>query len=116
MWNVLEQRIPVPHILNDANLTDPGYIPSIEGLDGAFADLKRYGDYRAYPIDDSISVDTDQMHSNSRLVGRSVWNTRWLLIIPGVSLHSDADYGLDQFIEHVDDIKLIFETYSHEGN
>ena len=52
----------------------------------------------------------------SRLVGRSVWNTRWLLIIPGGTFHYDADHGLDTFIENVKDIKLFFQTYAISGN
>jgi len=52
----------------------------------------------------------------SRLVGRSVWNTRWLLIIPGGTFHYDSNHGLDTFIENVKDIKLFFQTYAISGN
>jgi hypothetical protein len=49
-------------------------------------------------------------------VGRSVWNTGWTLIIPGRTLNTDPDEGLDRFIEQVSDIKLVFETYGFSGN
>ena len=69
-------------------------------------------------------------YTNSRLIGRSVWNTRWLLVIPGGTLLQDADDGLERFIhgrelspgsgsfdnEGVKDIKLLFQTYSYSGN
>jgi hypothetical protein len=66
--------------------------------------------------------------NNARLIGRSVWNTRWILIIPGGTLISDAKLGIDRFIHGsqfapgvwdengVKDIKLIFQTYSYSGN
>ncbi len=62
------------------------------------------------------------MTFNSRLVGRSVWNTQWVLIIPAGTLNSDRDDALDRFINGADgtngvtDIKLHFKTYSYEGN
>ena len=117
-WNVVQQRIPVPFVINDANLNDPNYIPSIDSLSGTFGDLQRFGDFRAYD-----STATDPFVSDTRLVGRSVWNTRWLLIIPGASLNADPDTGLKNFIggwepddaDGVQDIQIQFQTYSHEG-
>ena len=56
------------------------------------------------------------MVSDSRLIGRSVWNTRWLLIIPAGTLHSDRQRALDTFINGVSDIKVFFQTYAYSGN
>jgi len=115
-WNVVEQRIPAPYVINESDLADPRYIPSVHGTSGSFAEVRRFGDFRAYPDSGGTAVDTAQLTGDSRLIGRSVANSKWLLIIPGATLHADPDYGLDQFIEHVEDIKLVFETYSHSGN
>ena len=52
---------------------------------------------------------------DTRLVGRSIWNTRWVLIIPGATLHADPEVGLDRFVDQVTDIKLIFDTYGQSG-
>jgi len=65
---------------------------------------------------------------DTRLIGRSVWNSRWLLIIPGLTFLSDPDEGLDSFIHGqqipgsderdkngVKDIKLFFQTYALSG-
>ena len=119
-WNVVEQAIPVPFILNDSDLTDPDYIPSIHSLNGSFADIRRFGDFRVYHTAGGTMIDADEMTATSRLVGRSVWNTRWLLIIPASTFHADPTTGLNKFIGDegtpgVSDIKLVFETYSHEG-
>jgi hypothetical protein len=65
---------------------------------------------------------------DSRLVGRSVWNTRWLLIIPAGALNADSQEGIAVFIHGlknangqrsgvgVTDIKLLMQTYSYSGN
>jgi len=53
---------------------------------------------------------------NNRLVGRSVWNSQWKLVIPGRTLLNDANDGLDRFIRTVTDIQLNFTTYSYSGN
>ena len=49
-------------------------------------------------------------------IGRSIWNSHWKLIIPGQTLLSNPQQGLDRFVHTVDDIKLHFVTYSYSGN
>ena len=51
-----------------------------------------------------------------RLIGRSVWNSKWKLIIPGKTLLADPNQGLARFINSVKDIHLYFITYSYSGN
>ena len=114
-WKVIHQRIPVPFTINQSHLSDVDFIPSIHSLNGSFMDLQRFGDFRAYPTLDGTTSSSDQMHADSRLVGRSLWNTRWLLIIPGASLSADPEAGLQRFVNTVTDIELQFETYSNEG-
>ena len=55
-------------------------------------------------------------YTNNRLVGRSVWNSQWKLVIPGCNLLNDPKEGLDRFIQTVTDVKLHFVTYSYSGN
>jgi hypothetical protein len=69
---------------------------------------------------DPCTVTTDD--------GRSVWNTRWLLIIPAGTLHTDRNEGIQRFINGalrtdgtrdgngVSDIKIFFQTYAYSGN
>jgi hypothetical protein len=90
--------------------------------------VRRHSDFRAYH--DSGYLNESEMQYDTRLIGRSVWNSRWLLIIPGRSLLYDPDEGLDTFIHGprsfsnpdvrtesgISDIKLFFETYSYGGN
>jgi hypothetical protein len=92
------------------------FTPLLDSLNG------RIGSTRAAtPVSGPITTPrprwiTTSWCSDSRLVGRSVWNTEWVMIIPGLTLNSDPDEGLDRFISQVTDIQLIFQTYGHTGN
>ncbi|MCW1883829.1 hypothetical protein OKA04_03760 [Luteolibacter flavescens] len=108
-WKVVEQKIPAPMPATSSQLTTSGYIPLLDGLNGRFGDARKFSDFRAYP--DSVEEPTTDI----RLLGRSIWNTQWLLIIPGATLNADPNVGLDRFVDQVSDIKLIFDTYGQSG-
>ena len=132
-WNVVDQRIPVPLPLNQSALRNPQWIPTRDSLNGTLAEIRRYSSFRAFH---NAGFSVDEMTRDSRLVGRSVWNTRWMLIIPGGTFLSDQTEGLDTFIHGlrltdgtatdsrgnkrdgngITDIKLSFETYAISGN
>jgi len=124
-FNVLDQVLPVPFPLGGASLADPHWLPAMDASYASSAAIRRHGSIRAYH--DSGVFNEAELTRNSRLVGRSVWNTRWLLIIPAGTLHSDREEGLARFIDGeslpngtrdgngVKDIKLFFQTYSFEG-
>ena len=124
-WKILDQSLPVPFPLSGAALSHPNWIPGNDSLIGLFGDLRRYARFRAYH--DSGNFNPAETISDSRLIGRSVWNTRWLLIIPAGTLHGDRQEGLDRFIHGalfngvrdgngVSDIKIFFQTYAYSGN
>jgi hypothetical protein len=54
--------------------------------------------------------------TNSRLIGRSVWNSEWKIVIPGNTLLEDPEEGLRRLIRTLEDIQLHFITYSYSGN
>jgi hypothetical protein len=112
-WDVVDQRIPVPFPITSADLQNPDWIPQFDSLDGSFTDIRKNSAFRAY-VD--AAFDTTEFDESTRLVGRSVWNTQWVLIIPGAYLLNDAAAGLNGFIKSVSDIKLYFQTYSQSGN
>ena len=109
LWKVVDQRIPVPFPAQTAELDQAGWIPLLDSLDGRLGDSRRFSSFRAYH-DGSSVVDMDELVADSRLIGRSVWNTDWLLIIPGRVLNADPEEGSGRFIEQVSDIKLVFQT------
>lgn len=122
-FKVLDQVLPVPYPIGNGDLDSPYWIPSVDGLDGQLQAIRRHGRLRAYH--DSGEFSEDEVNSDSRLIGRSVWNTKWMLIIPGSTFGSDSTEGLETFINGVDDgsgvrdgngvkdIKIFFETYAY---
>ncbi len=113
-WVVEDQAIPLPfNIANSGFSTNRGFISSDSLTEPAFT-LRKHQAFRAVP--DGTNFSSDPGFTNSRLIGRSVWNTRWKLVIPGNTLLSDPDTGLQTFIDTVTDIKLHLETYSYSGN
>jgi hypothetical protein len=138
-WNVVDQRIPTPLPITPAQLTNPDWHPFTGSTSGYFDEIRKFSSFRAFP--DSVGTTRDDIISSSRLVGRSAWNTKWVLIIPNASLLYDAastTAGLDTFVHGlpksgesqssagtdpakrdllgVRDIKLMIETYSVSGN
>ena len=112
-FKLVDQKIPVPFPIGNSDLNNPGWIPQNDSLSGTFIDLRRYSSYLATS---DTTFDEENTTTDSRLIGRSVWNTRWLLIIPGGTLLNDPSAGLDRFVADVSDITLYFSTYSFGGN
>jgi len=128
-WQVVDQKMPVPFPIVQSELENNlSWIPTVNTIFDELFQIRRHSDFRAYH--DSGYLNESEMSFDSRLVGRSVWNTHWVLIIPGQALLYDADEGLDTFIHGpeiiggtggrtengISDIKLFFHTYSYSGN
>ena len=114
-WRVMDQKLPVPFPLNADQFQKTGYIPINDSLGGEqYAEIRQFSSFRAYH--DSGYVNQAELATDTRLIGRSVWNTDWILIIPGSSLLSDKDLGIDLFTQNIKDIKLLFQTYSYSGD
>ena len=96
-WQVTEQLLPVPYPLGEADLQDPDWIASIDGLNGRMFAIKPYVRMRAYPY--TPDLQPTELNTDTRLIGRSVWNTQWILVIPGTTLLADPAMGIDRFIE-----------------
>jgi hypothetical protein len=124
-YTVFDQAIPLPYDLGGADMDAPDWSPLVDSLQEPFGQIRRFASFRAYH--DSGDFDPSETINNGRLIGRSVWNTEWMLIIPGRTLLSDPDEGLQRFIygalvdgkrdgNSVKDIKIYFQTYSISGN
>ena len=128
-WQVEDQWLPTPFKLSDKSdpkLALDSYIP-IYNLQGA----NQVGDARALaPLqawNDALNVSRDDpQFQDTQLVGRSVWNTRWLLVIPASSLLSDRNDGLQRFMygglvngsrnnDGITDIRIQIQSYSYTG-
>ncbi|MEM7706458.1 MAG: hypothetical protein AAF358_12935 [Pseudomonadota bacterium] len=126
-WNIVDQTIPVPFQLGAQDLDSATWVPT-DTLIGNSTDIRRFSRFRAFHFGGEF--DPSEVITDSRLIGRSVWNREWLLIIPGEALLFDPDEGLDVFINGqltpggggtrdgngIDDIALFFQTYAYSGN
>ncbi|MCW8869975.1 MAG: hypothetical protein OQK49_04660, partial [Proteobacteria bacterium] len=127
-WQIIDQKIPVPLPLGSGDLDAFDWLPMIDNQVGSSTEIRRYSQYLAHHY--SEPFDTSEIISSSRLIGRSVWNRKWMMIIPGASFLNDPNEGLDTFIHGnliqggggerdgngVSDIHLFFTTYSYSGN
>jgi hypothetical protein len=123
-WQIFDQAMPLPYDIGDSQLNDPDWQPFIDSTEEPLAKARRFAAFRAYH--DSGEFVEAETHNSGRLIGRSVWNTRWLLIIPGRALLEDPDQGIERFIygpkvngtysgDGIKDIKLFFQTYGVWG-
>lgn len=114
LWRVVDQKLPLPFPIQTDQLRKESYIPMLDSVSGSFTEVRRFSALRAYH--DSGSFSPSEASSDSRLIGRSVWNTEWMLIIPGGTLLNNSNQGLEQFISAVSDIRIFFQTYAYSGN
>ncbi len=124
-WAVVDQFLPVPSLAVTADLAKRTFNPwrSTAQAGGNFLnEIKRQRDSEA-------QVELGQpLRFNTNLAGRSAWNTRWLLVIPGGQWTDSSDTAvirrkLLQFIygtavnpsQHlgITDIRLVIQAYSH---
>jgi hypothetical protein len=116
-WAVRDQAIPLPFNIGGGDFATAKTWSSDQSLTEAFS-LRQHQAFRAVPDGTVFNSmpSTALGFTNARLVGRSVWNSKWKLIIPGKTLLADPNQGLQVFIDTVKDIKLHFQTYSTAGN
>jgi hypothetical protein len=122
-WNVEDLAIPLPFNIGASVFAEKGLYQSADSLTEPLFTLRKHQAFR--PVSDS-SLFTPNIYSptglfrsqftNNRLIGRSVWNSQWKIVIPGETLLNNPDEGLERFIRTVKDIRLHFVTYSYSGN
>lgn len=110
-WQIEDQAIPLPFDIGGA--FSGSSLTGLQSLTETFT-LRKHQAFRAVP--DGTVFSASPGFTNSRLIGRSVWNSKWKLVIPGHTLHSNPTNGLKTFQNTVKDILLYFESYSYSGN
>ena len=130
-FTVLDQTVPAPYPVTPAEIAEANWLPSY--LQGEYAGvdkearIRRHPSFRAYYGPEGETPSDDQLDA-VRLTGRSVWNTKWMLVIPAGTLNSDREKALKAFIGGLDvngdgqidlkgvsDIRIGFRTYSYGG-
>jgi hypothetical protein len=131
-FSVVDQVIPVPYAIGSTELDKVDFSTLSSGYVGTgevASRIRRFPAFRAQTGD----AASDATRTTTRLIGRSAWNTRWLLIIPAGDMlggsAEDRQKALDIFINGLDsnndgtldvspvtDIILTLDTYSNSGN
>ena len=131
-FSVVDQVIPAPYNIGSYELDGETWMPSLNDADWQGVDsmvkIRKHPSFRAYFGPTGGEPDDSRLDA-TRLIGRSVWNTRWLLVIPAGSMNADREKALSAFIngsdtnrdgkldlKPVSDIKIGFRTYSQSGN
>ncbi|MDB4414334.1 hypothetical protein N9255_00225 [bacterium] len=116
-WQVVDQALPLPYNLGASDFNTTQFF----GPNDTFAErpwaIRKHQAFRMV-ADPSLyeAGDLPTVYTNARLIGRSVWNSQWKIVIPAVTLLEDEQMGLNNFAASVDDIKLFLRTYSNSGN
>ncbi len=123
-WTVEDLAVPMPFNIGGSQHTTKLLYQSADSLSEPLFGIRKHQAFRPVPSASFFSpliyaangtLQRSQF-TNSRLIGRSVWNSQWKLVIPGNKLLANPKEGLDRFRQTVKDIKLHFVTYSYSGN
>lgn len=113
-WSVEDQAMPLPFNIGQTSNSVQTPLQSALSLTESPFILRKHQAFRAIP--DGVPFSEDPGFTNGRLIGRSVWNSRWKIVIPGNTLLADPARATRIFADTVKDIKLHFQTYSYSGN
>jgi hypothetical protein len=113
-WDVEDQAIPLPFNIGGSDYASNSSFIGANSLSELPFVIRKHPAFRAVP--DGTVFPESRAFTSSRLIGRSAWNSRWKMVIPGRTLLADPEQGLDIFTNTVSDIKLHLETYSYSGN
>jgi|GEM_PF-3157471 len=107
-WTVVDQVMPLPYTVGSDELDATDWISTFSGLDGtsdSTAKIRRHSTLRA-----------GNDFKSTRLVGRSAWNDRWIIVIPASAIDADRDKAMNLIESGVKDIKIGIRAYSRSGN
>ena len=123
-WMVDDVTIPMPFNIGASDFSSKNRFQSADSLSEPLFDVRKHQAFRAVSSVNVLSQNVNggiggllpSSFTSNRLIGRSVWNSQWKLVIPGNTLLNDPEEGLDRFIQTVKDIKIHLVTYSVAGN
>ncbi|MDH4445082.1 MAG: hypothetical protein QE267_08120 [Akkermansiaceae bacterium] len=115
-WTVRDQALPLPKNLGATAFSALQVFTPQGTLNEQLWITRKHQAFRAVDDQAYFYSSMPSEFTNSRLISRSAWNTRWKIVIPAYSLLNNEQVGLDRFIQSVSDIKLFLRTYSNSGN
>ena len=116
-WQVVDQALPLPYNLGANDFNTIQFFGANDTLSEQPWVIRKHQAFRA--VSDPSLFEAGHLplvYTNRRLIGRSVWNSHWKIVIPANTLLNDEQQGLSNFAASVQDIKLFVRTYSNSGN
>jgi hypothetical protein len=115
-FDVQDYALPLPFDIGASHFSGVSYWTGNDTLSEDFLTPRQHQAFRAvdHPVYFFTGLSND--FTNRRLVGRSVWNTGWKLVIPAQTLLNNPGEGLSRFLKSVKDIELFVRSYSYSGN
>jgi len=123
-WSVQDVTVPMPFNIGGSDFSTKKLWQSSDSLTEPLFSVRKHQAFRPVPTATFFTPNiyggsgglARSQFTNSRLIGRSVWNSKWKLVIPGQTLLNNPSEGLDRFIQSVKDVKLHIVSYSYSGN
>ena len=115
-WMVKDQALPLPYNLGATAFSSNQFFSANGTLSEQPWIQRKHQAFRAVNDPAFFYGLQPAEFGSSRLVGRSVWNTQWKIVIPAYGLLNNEQTGLTRFAASVQDIKLFLRTYSNSGN
>jgi hypothetical protein len=115
-WNVKDQALPLPYNLGASDFNETQFFSANGTLTEQPWILRKHQAFRMIDDPTLFYSRVPAEFTNSRLIGRSVWNGQWKIVIPAYTLLNDEYDGLTKFAASVKDIQLFLRTYSNSGN
>jgi hypothetical protein len=115
-WSVQDQALPLPYNLGASDFNNTQFFNANGTLSEQPWINRKHQAFRAVNDPAFFYSSLPAEFTSSRLIGRSVWNTRWKIVIPAYTLLNNEQEGLNRFVRSVKDIQIFLRTYSHSGN
>jgi hypothetical protein len=115
-FDVKDQALPLPFNLGATSFSSTQFFNANGTLSEQPWILRKHQAFR--PVNDPAFFygTVPAEFTSSRLVGRSVWNSSWKIVIPANTLLNNETDALNRFVASVKDIEIFLRTYSHSGN
>lgn len=115
-WLVEDQAIPLPFNIGASAFNST----QIFNANGTLTEkpwvIRQHQAFRPVADPSLLLGGLPTEFTSHRLVGRSVWNSGWKIVIPAYTLLNDEQEGLNRFARTVRDIRIFIRSYSYSGN
>jgi hypothetical protein len=115
-WTVHDQALPLPYNLGASSFNTTNFFNANGTLSEQPWILRKHQPFRPVSDPSLFYSSIPAEFTNTRLIGRSVWNTQWKIVIPAYTLMSNEQEALNRFVASVKDIQLFLRSYSNSGN